>query len=126
GSILCQGLPFYGGNITYHLEAEGEAFAIEATRYRGALISVSVDGETKGKIVYPPYHLEISGLSEGKHKVDVTLFGHRYNSFGAVHLTDINHAWHGPDAWRSNEERWSYEYVFREVGILARPVIKIR
>ncbi len=126
GSILSQGLPFYGGNITYHLEAEGEAIAIEATRYRGALISVDVDGETKGKIVYPPYHLEISGLSAGNHKIDITVFGHRYNAFGAVHLTDTKHSWHGPGAWRSDEECWSYEYVFREVGILARPIIKTK
>ena len=126
GSVLNQGLPFYGGNITYHLESEGDKFAIEATRYRGALISVAVDGETKGKIVYPPYHLEIEGLEAGNHKVDITLFGHRFNSFGAVHLTDMNHSWHGPDAWRSDEECWSYEYVFRELGILARPIIKTR
>ena len=126
GSALNQGLPFYGGNITYHLKAEGEKIAIEATRYRGALISVAVDGETKGKIVYPPYHLEIEGLGAGTHKVDITLFGHRFNGFGAVHLTDMNHSWHGPDAWRSTEERWSYEYVLRELGILARPIIKTR
>ena len=126
GTIINQGLPFYGGNITYHLEAEGEAFAIEATRYRGALISVAVDGDTKGKIVYPPYHLEINGLSAGKHKIDITLFGHRYNGFGAVHLTDTKHSWHGPGAWRSNEECWSYEYVLRDVGILARPIIKAK
>lgn len=126
GTVINQGLPFYGGNITYHLEAEGEAFAIEATRYRGALISVDIDGETKGKIVYPPYHLEIDGLSKGNHKIDITVFGHRYNAFGAVHLTDTKHSWHGPGAWRSNEECWSYEYVLRDVGILARPIIKAK
>ncbi|MBQ8763506.1 MAG: hypothetical protein IJZ07_05325 [Clostridia bacterium] len=126
GSITNQGLPFYGGNITYHLEAEGKAIAVEATRYKGALISVAVDGEEKGKIVYPPYHLEIGGLSAGKHKVDITLLGNRYNSFGPVHLTDVKHSWHGPDAWRSDEECWSYEYVLRDVGILARPIIKAK
>ncbi|MBR3780514.1 MAG: hypothetical protein IKK63_04840 [Clostridia bacterium] len=126
GSIVNQGLPFYGGNITYHLESEGKAFVIEATRYRGALISVSIDGETKGKIVYPPYHLEIDGLGAGNHKIDITLFGNRFNGFGAVHLTDNKHSWHGPGAWRSDEECWSYEYVLRDVGILARPIIKAK
>lgn len=126
GSILNQGLPFYGGNITYHLEAEGNSLRIEATRYRGALVSVAVDGAVKGKIVYPPYLLDVDGLSDGTHKIDITLFGNRYNAFGPVHLTDVKHSWHGPDAWRSDEERWSYEYVLRDVGILARPIIRAK
>ncbi len=123
GSIIYQGLPFYGGNITYHLEAEGNNLRVEATRYKGALISVAVDGEEKGKIVYPPYLLDIDGLADGNHKIDITLFGNRYNAFGPIHLTDVKHSWHGPGAWRSDEETWSYEYVLRDVGILARPVI---
>ncbi len=126
GTITNQGLPFYGGNITYHLEAEGSSLCVEATRYRGALISVAVDGEEKGKIVYPPYALEISELSDTQHKVDITLFGNRFNAFGAVHLTDTKHSWHGPGAWRSDEENWSYEYVLRDVGILARPIITVK
>ncbi len=126
GTITNQGLPFYGGNITYHLEAEGTGMRVEATRYRGALISVAVDGEEKGKVVYPPYLIDVDGLADGKHKVDITLFGNRYNAFGPVHLTDVKHSWHGPGAWRSNEETWSYEYVLRDVGILARPVITVK
>ena len=123
GSIVNQGLPFYGGNVTYHLEAKGNNLRVEATRYKGALISVAVDGEEKGKIVYPPYLLDIDGLEDGNHKIDITLFGNRYNAFGPVHLTDVKHSWHGPGAWRSDEECWSYEYVLRDVGILARPII---
>lgn len=123
GSIVSQGLPFYGGNVTYHLDAQGTDLRVQATRYRGALISVAVDGTEKGKIVYPPYMLDINGLADGEHKVDITLFGNRFNSFGAVHLTDNKHSWHGPGAWRSDEECWSYEYVLRDVGILARPII---
>lgn len=123
GSITSQGLPFYGGNVTYHLEAEGEEMIIEATRYRGALICVEVDGESKGNIVFPPYTLTVGGLGGGKHKVDITLCGNRRNSFGAVHLADDNRSWHGPDAWRSEGCDWSYEYVLRDVGILKAPII---
>ena len=124
-NIVHQGLPFYGGNITYHLEAEGDSMLVEATRYKGALIGISVDGERKGRIVYPPYNLEISGLGEGIHKVDITLFGNRYNAFGPVHLVDEKESWHGPTAWRSDEENWTYEYVLRKVGILSSPIIRV-
>ena len=123
-TITKQGLPFYGGNITYHLEAEGSGMLIKAARYRGTLIGVCVDGEEKGKIVYPPYSLQIDGLSEGSHKVDITLFGNRYNGFGPVHLTDESRSWHGPNAWR-DDNQWSYEYVLRDIGIKASPVIKV-
>ncbi len=126
GSILNQGLPFYGGNITYHIEAETKnSLLIEATAYKGTLIGIDVDGERKGRIVYPPYELLVDGLEEGKHNIDITLFGNRYNAFGAVHLRDDNYSWHGPSAWREYGSKWSYEYVLREVGILVSPIIKI-
>ena len=125
GSILNQGLPFYGGNITYHLEAESNgALQIEATNYKGTLISVAVDGEEKGKIVYPPYILLADGLKAGSHKIDITLFGNRYNAFGPVHLCNDKESWHGPGAWRSSGCAWCYEYVLRTVGILNSPIIK--
>lgn len=125
GSVISQGLPFYGGNITYHLEAEtGEALSIEATNYKGTLISAAVDGEEKGKIVYPPYALTVEGLTPGAHKVDITLFGNRYNAFGPVHLCNDKESWHGPGAWRSDGCAWCYEYVLRTVGILNSPILR--
>ena len=123
GSITNQGMPFYGGNVTYHLEAEGNSIQVEATRYRGAIIDVKVDGELKGNIVYPPYILKVDGLDGGKHKLDITLYGNRFNCFGAVHMANAMRTWHGPDAWRTREDEWSYEYILKEVGILTAPVI---
>ncbi|MCQ2475202.1 MAG: hypothetical protein MJ173_04770 [Clostridia bacterium] len=125
GSILNQGLPFYGGNITYHLEAESNgALQIEATNYKGTLISVAVDDAEKGKIVYPPYVLLADGLKPGSHKIDITLFGNRYNAFGPIHLCNDKESWHGPGAWRSSGCAWCYEYVLRNIGILNSPIIK--
>ena len=122
-STVKQNLPFYGGNITYHLEAEGNGFEVEVPRYVGTLVDVAVDGESKGKIVYPPYKLQIEDLGEGNHKIDITLFGNRYNSFGPVHLTEESCSWCGPGAWR-DADQWSYEYVLRKVGINASPIIR--
>ena len=126
GSIVGQGFPFYGGNVTYHLEVEGSSLQIEATRYRGAIIDVKVDGEKKGDIVYPPYMLSIGGLENGKHKLDITLYGNRYNCFGAVHMANAARQWHGPDAWRTTEDEWSYEYILKDLGILSSPVIRAK
>lgn len=127
GSIINQGLPFFGGNVTYHLEAEsaGDIF-VEATNYKGTLISVAVDGAEQGKIVYPPYTLLTRGLDAGSHKIDITLFGNRYNAFGPVHLCNDKESWHGPGAWRSSGCQWCYEYVLRTIGILNAPIIKVK
>ena len=126
GDVVPQGFPFYGGNITYHLEAETDKgeLLVSVPRYRGGLVKVFVDGEDKGNIVYSPNELLVKGLSDGRHKVDIKLFTNRFNSFGAVHLTDVSHSWHGPGAWREEDEKWSYEYNLKNTGILTTPWIR--
>ena len=127
GSIVEQGMPFYGGNITYHLEAEtpnGEII-ITVPQYRGGLAKVIIDGEEKGYIVYSPNTLRITGLEKCRHSVDIMLYTNRFNSFGSVHNSDSMLTWQGPDSWRTENEKWSYEYRLRPAGILSSPVIKV-
>ena len=125
GDLVPQGFPFYGGNITYKFKANAAdgKMKLRTTWYRGAMISVKVDGEEKGNIIYPPYILVIDGLADGEHEVEMTLYIHRYNTFGPVHLVNETESWHGPGAWRSRGRDWSYEYVLRRVGILGAPAV---
>ncbi len=125
GDITSQGFPFYGGNITYKIpfEAKDDSIKVIASDYRGALIGVRLDGKELGKIVYPPYYIK-ADTEKGKHLLELTLYTHRYNTFGPLHLVNIKESWHGPDAWRSQNNNWSYEYVLRPVGILKAPVIE--
>lgn len=125
GSLLNQGLPFFSGAVTYKLKAESKNgnLIVRANDYMGALIEVSVDGEYKGDIIYPPYNLEINNIPDGEHEVGLKLYTHRYNSFGPLHLVNLNEKWHGPGAWRSEGMNWSYEYVLRTTGILRAPGI---
>ncbi len=125
GGLTSQGFPFYGGNIKYKFNVivnDGE-LTLRASDYRGALIGVSIDGKRVGSIVYPPYTFTVDNLSNGEHSVELELFTHRYNTFGPVHLVDVKESWHGPTAWRSEDDNWSYEYVLRETGILSSPAI---
>ena len=125
GDITNQGFPFYGDNITYKFKASSQNGKMDicASFYRGAMISVKVDGEEKGDIIYPPYNLSINGQADGEHSIEMTLYTHRYNTFGPLHLVNEKEPWHGPGAWRSSNENWCYEYVLRRVGILAAPKI---
>ena len=136
GDVTGQGLPFYGGNITYHIPYHGEGeLELVASQYRGALLKVAVDGAETGRVVFPPYRLALGHLAQGEHTVDVTLFGTRINTFGQLHYVPYDnidkyyHAegtiwstfWFGPDFWRTTGDAWSYDYQLHQVGILATP-----
>lgn len=66
----------------------------------------------------------VDNLDETMHDVEITLWPHRYNTFGPLHLVDVLERWHGPGAWRSSGDNWSYEYVLRPVGIMSAPRVK--
>jgi hypothetical protein len=126
GDITRQGLPFYGGNISYHLEAEstGGGFAITASCYRGHLLKVAVDGIDRGIIAYSPYRLEIPGLADGTHRIELVFFGSRINTFGQLHANVKDHGfWWGANSWRTQGPAWTYEYRFRPQGVLKSPEI---
>jgi hypothetical protein len=127
GDITRQGLPFYGGNITYHLEVEaGNSLNIEASSYRFMVLKAAIDGVDRGLIAYAPYRLRVEGLAPGKHRIDLTGFGCRINTFGQLH-NNMDHAgyWWGPDSWRSVGPAWTYEYKFWPQGVLKSPEISI-
>jgi len=126
GDITGQGLAFYGGNISYHLQAEskGGFLQIEAGCYRGMLLRVFVDGADRGVIAYSPYRLAAAGLSDGPHQIELKYFGCRINTFGQLHnnVRDKGHWW-GPDSWRSAGPEWTYEYRFWPQGVLKSPEV---
>lgn len=126
GDISRQGLAFYGGNITYETEVEVPAgdMVIHISHYRGAMVKVVVDGKDCAIVAYPPYNAKIKGISEGKHKISLILYGNRFNTFGSLHDTE-NARWIGPAIWRTTGDKWCYEYRLRETGILSAPVISV-
>lgn len=124
GDITGQGLPFYGGNVTYKLEVETQnQITVRTPYYKGSLIGVSVDGERCGSIIVPPYRFE-KKVESGTHQLELTLFGNRINTFGCLHNCNENCTWFGPDAWRTKGDGYSYEYQLHRVGILKAPEIK--
>ena len=123
--LVYQGLPFYGGAVTYKFKAKSMdgKLNIKANYYRGAVMWVKVDGKDAGSIIYPPYVLSIDGIENGEHDVELTIYLNRYNSFGPLHLVDEMKSWHGPDAWRLTNDSWTDEFVLRRMGLLGAPKI---
>lgn len=121
GDIVSQGLPFYTGNLLYHLRVRAEgAFTLRVPRWRGGLIKVFVDGRDAGNIAFSPYELNID-CSRGEHDVVVRLYGTRQNGFAQLHHTPGVYFYQSPNSWRSAGDLWCYEYQFKPAGILKSP-----
>lgn len=126
GSLLPQGLPFYGADIVYKLpfESPGGDIRIIADFFAGSVIRAELDGREVGKIAFAPYSLDVPDVAPGKHLLRLTLYASRINTFGALHdCTD--RFWKGSNMWYTQDAEWSYEYVLKPVGILKSPEIKI-
>jgi hypothetical protein len=125
GNITVQGLPFYGGNITYHvpIETNGGDLKIRSSQYKGIMQSVSLDQKQECPMLYPPYTVVMNDVEAGKHVLNITLYGHRRNGFGPVHLANLKETWIGPTAWRTVGEAWCYDYMICEEGIMTTPEI---
>ncbi|GHU71205.1 hypothetical protein FACS1894184_17690 [Clostridia bacterium] len=123
GDWSTQGLPFYAGNVTYELPLSLTAdstVTLEIPQYRNPLMSVALDGQPVGKIIYAPYTLSLD-VKSGAHTVSVTAYGNRANAFGAVHNSNPAERWHGPGAWESLGDAWSDEYRLWPTGVLVSP-----
>lgn len=125
GDYGVQGLPFYAGNVIYRssFTAEEGNYGIQISKYRAALLKVSVDGQEWKPIIYAPYEADLGYLTAGEHVVEILSFGNRVNAFGTVHNCDETTEWFGPNEWRTQDERYAYEYQLKRMGVLKTPVI---
>lgn len=97
GDIVPQGLPFYGGNVTYLVQVESEqTFGVKVPYFRGSLIAVELDEKRVGTIAFAPYKVNIT-TDAGKHTVGLKLYGNRINTFGTLHNCNENTTWFGPE-----------------------------
>ncbi|MDR0396190.1 MAG: hypothetical protein LBH66_02675 [Oscillospiraceae bacterium] len=123
GDWSSQGLPFYAGNVTYELPlhlTRNARVTLEIPQYRNPLLSVGLNNEPVGRIIYAPYTLEMD-VQAGSHIITVTAYGNRANAFGAVHNSNPAEHWHGPSAWESTGDSWSEEYRLWPTGVLVSP-----
>ena len=124
--VTVQGLPHYGGNITYFVPftTHGGPVRVTAPHYEGTALRVAVDGEKRGYIAYSPYALELGALPAGEHTLELTLLGNRENAFGPLHRADVANSWVGPDAWRTEGVRWTDSYRLTKLGVRTAPWIE--
>lgn len=129
GDFTQQGLPFYAGDVRYEFTIRGGPgrTAIQVPQFAAPLLRVELDGKPAGpqglgKIAFQPHTLDLGILDPKRdYKLSITAVGCRDHAFGAVHLPDGLTKWYGPDTWRTNGDKWAYEYTIRKAGLLTAP-----
>ena len=127
GDWSVQGLPFYGGNVTYHIAVDvpqDGTLQVEASKFRNPVVRVTLDDKNSELIAYSPYRAEFSCKS-GQHRLDITAYGNRFNTFGALHNCMETETWCSQRIWYKKDSAWSYEYQLQRTGILKAPDVKI-
>lgn len=125
GDLSRQGLPFYGGSLSYHCEVEtaGGDVELEVPEYYGALLHVELDGQEQD-VFAEPYRAVFSQVPAGKHRLSITLYGTRINTFGQVHNCNRKEEYYGPKTWRTNGKNWTYLYQLRQTGVTVTPILR--
>ncbi len=121
GSIVDQGMPFYGGSVVYEneLETADGILTVSANDYAGAFVKVRLDGRAMGEILLPPYRLSFA-VTAGKHFVELECIGNRHNTFGSLHWGIVN-TYYGPGHWHKSGDAYCPEYKLRPFGVLKSP-----
>ncbi|MGI6200540.1 MAG: hypothetical protein ACOYJA_07210 [Christensenellales bacterium] len=125
GDWTRQGLPFYCGNLTYHVPVtmpKDGVLSVRLPQYRGALLGVSLDEGAERPLAFAPYRADLPAAA-GCHTLHVTVYGSRINGFGQVHDCDAALDWFGPNAWRTEGDSWADEYQLHPMGVLVSPQI---
>ncbi len=121
GSVTAQGLPFYGGSLTYRLRIAPPAgrLTVTANAYAGALVKARLDGKPIGNILLPPYRVS-ADVTNGEHLLELECVGNRHNTFGSLHW-GIADSYYGSMHWHKNGDAFSREYRLCDSGILKAP-----
>jgi len=132
GDWCKQGLPFYGGSVTYRRKVQvqrqpEERVFVTLPKWAGGVVRVLVDGQAAGYIKWQPYELDITDAIDGDAiDLGIEVIGHRRNAFGPLHQAPPAPPWVGPFNFITEGDAWQDAYGLHPSGMLAAPVLSIR
>ncbi len=122
GDITRQGLPFYGGVMTYRFKIDGgKDTELCLGLFAAPCVCAELDGKRITNLSLSPHSVDLGMLSDGEHTLDLVVSLSRINTFGTLHMSDGRRLWFGPDGWYTEDADWSYEYMLRNAGLLTAP-----
>lgn len=119
GDITEQGLPFYTGNLTYHIPVEKGRYDVSFGKFSAACLSAT------GKIAaFAPF--EINDINAENGIISVTAHLTRKNLFGPLHELPADLPICGPGDYVTKGENFSEDYILIQQGLFERPIVKQR
>lgn len=131
GSVTTQGLPFYGGIITYHLALPADPTrdvgqnVLVTPAFEGALAKVTPYGGPCRYMAFAPYEVDIIGMLGPEEIVlplEVVLT--RRNTFGPLHQIPLRAPAYGPPNWLTQRKGFSDDFQFYPAGLLEPPILR--
>lgn len=118
-----QGLPFYGGKITYRVPLKTtRQTALALGTYAAGCVTVAAGGVCQN-VSLAPYVADLGHLTPGQNTVEIAVYNTRMNTFGQLHLNDADLNWFGATAWRTEGAQYCPEYCLKPTGLLSAPRI---
>ncbi|MFD0670921.1 hypothetical protein [Cohnella sp. GCM10027633] len=137
GDVAKQGLPFYGGRITYSLprpvsDASGSEgirdwpLVVSFPSYEAACLVVR-DGREERVVAWEPCEarMDWSGSPEAKGDLEVDVVLTRRNTFGPLHMLPAVAPFYAPWSWLTEGDAYTDGYVLWPAGLLAAPEWRI-
>lgn len=123
--ITKQGLPFYGGEITYisSFEGNGKTAEVCVPKFRAAILEAETT-ESKD-IAFAPYRALLP-TKKGATNLSIKAYISRQNAFGPVHLKKAKKALISPSTHYAPRIKSTKRYVLTPAGILSAPEIKLQ
>lgn len=126
GSVVEQGLPFYGAGITYHIPIpdkcnKAKHVSISTPKFEAACIMVG-----NRMIAWEPYQENIDCLYGDAMSLALKVVLTRRNTFGPVHENPIRNWAYHPGSFHSTGDGWRDEYLLLPNGLLDAPEFVIQ
>ncbi|MCU6709128.1 hypothetical protein M6D81_10435 [Paenibacillus sp. J5C_2022] len=144
GDLVGQGLPFYGGMITFRIHTDKRRMV---NAPMGANEIVNMDGNESDSVVHllrlpsvnaacakvvfeegeeqlmpwTPFEADITGPVRAKAGFELQLYMTRRNTFGPLHMVPVYSNAYSPDHFHTEGDRYSDSYVLWPAGISESP-----
>jgi len=126
GSVVSQGLPFYGSGISYYIDLpeckDGEHMSIFTPHIDAACLKVK-SGEIEKLVFTRPYEADVTQMAGQRIELQYLLT--RRNTFGPLHMPHKKIHWYGPQSFITEGEDFNLEYQLLPQGMTAEVMIKL-
>ncbi|MDI4649020.1 hypothetical protein [Cohnella hashimotonis] len=140
GDLAPQGLPFYGGTVTYafewgayaeqakrHLDSVPDAAVqLEVPAYEGGCLRAG--NRTAGSVTIPwrPNVADVAGIVGADEPLLLDVVLTRRNTFGPLHMEPLYSAAYGPGHWLTEGDAFSEAYKLVPSGLTQPPRLLLR